>query len=112
MKQIITILFIGLISFSIKAQDKTAKISFKSDTIDYGTIEKGADGLRVFEFTNTARKPYDIAVTACVIIAKHHLGKKIKISSDGANQEWNDGKKLCQYILGYGKDFVLDEDDS
>jgi hypothetical protein len=57
MKQIITILFIGLISFSIKAQDKTAKISFKSDTIDYGTIEKGADGLRVFEFTNTGDAP-------------------------------------------------------
>lgn len=57
MKQIITILFIGLISFSINAQDKTAKISFKSDTIDYGTVEKGADGLRVFEFTNTGDAP-------------------------------------------------------
>ena len=56
-KQIITILFIGLISFSINAQDKTAKISFKSDTIDYGTVEKGADGLRVFEFTNTGDAP-------------------------------------------------------
>ena len=39
MKQLITIFFIGLISFSINAQ---AKIEFKSDTIDYGTIEKGS----------------------------------------------------------------------
>ncbi|NCP45433.1 MAG: DUF1573 domain-containing protein [Flavobacteriales bacterium] len=57
MKQLITILFIGLISFSVNAQEKAAKIDFKSDTIDYGTIEKGADGLRVFEFTNTGDAP-------------------------------------------------------
>ncbi|QDO93757.1 DUF1573 domain-containing protein [Formosa sediminum] len=57
MKQLITILFIGLISFSIQAQDKIAKIEFKSDTIDYGTIEKGANGVRVFEFTNTGDAP-------------------------------------------------------
>jgi len=57
MKQLITILFIGLISFSINAQEKAAKIDFKSTTIDYGTIEKGADGLRVFEFTNNGDAP-------------------------------------------------------
>jgi len=57
MKQLITILFIGLISFSVNAQEKVAKIEFKSDTIDYGTIEKGADGVRVFEFTNTGDAP-------------------------------------------------------
>jgi len=34
-----------------------AKIEFKSNTIDYGTIEKGADGVRVFEFTNTGDAP-------------------------------------------------------
>lgn len=58
MKQLITILFIGLISFSINAQ---AKIEFKSDTIDYGTIEKGSDGVRVFEFTNTGNEPLIIS---------------------------------------------------
>jgi hypothetical protein len=57
MKQLITILFIGFISLSINAQEKIAKIEFKSDTVDYGTIEKGADGLRVFEFTNTGDAP-------------------------------------------------------
>ncbi|WP_418602719.1 DUF1573 domain-containing protein [Hwangdonia sp.] len=61
MKQLITILFIGLISFSVNAQDKVAKIEFKSDTIDYGTIEKGADGVRVFEFTNTGNAPLIIS---------------------------------------------------
>ena len=57
MKKLITLLFVGLISFSINAQDKVAKIEFKETTIDYGTIEKGADGLRIFEFTNTGDAP-------------------------------------------------------
>ena len=61
MKQLITILFIGLMSLSATAQDKVAKIEFKSDTIDYGTIEKGADGVRVFEFTNTGDAPLIIS---------------------------------------------------
>ena len=58
MKQLITIMFIGLISFSVNAQ---AKIEFKSETIDYGTIEKGSDGVRVFEFTNTGDEPLIIS---------------------------------------------------
>ncbi len=61
MKKIITILCIGLLSFSMNAQDKTAKIEFKSDTIDYGTIEKGSNGVRVFEFTNTGDAPLIIS---------------------------------------------------
>ncbi len=58
MKQLITILFIGLISFTVNAQ---AKIEFKSEVIDYGTIEKGANGVRVFEFTNTGNEPLIIS---------------------------------------------------
>lgn len=61
MKQVITILFIGLLSFSVKAQEKVAKIEFKTDVIDYGTIEKGANGVRVFEFTNTGDAPLIIS---------------------------------------------------
>ncbi|MCF7567212.1 DUF1573 domain-containing protein [Sabulilitoribacter arenilitoris] len=61
MKQLITILFIGLISYSVNAQDKMAKIEFKSETIDYGTIEKGSDGVRIFEFTNTGNAPLIIS---------------------------------------------------
>lgn len=61
MKHLITILFIGIFSFSINAQEKVAKIEFKDTTIDYGTIEKGADGVRVFEFTNTGDAPLIIS---------------------------------------------------
>lgn len=43
MKKIVTILFVGLFTIALQAQEKTAKIEFKTETIDYGTIEKGAD---------------------------------------------------------------------
>ena len=61
MKKLITILLIGLVSLAVNAQSKVAKIDFKSDTIDYGTIEKGANGVRVFEFTNTGDAPLIIS---------------------------------------------------
>ncbi|NRR91151.1 DUF1573 domain-containing protein [Winogradskyella undariae] len=61
MKNLLAILFVGLISFGSFAQEKVAKIEFKTDVIDYGTIEKGADGVRVFEFTNTGDAPLVIS---------------------------------------------------
>ena len=61
MKNLITILFIGLIGFTSYAQDKVAKIEFKTKVIDYGTIEKGANGIRAFEFTNTGDAPLIIS---------------------------------------------------
>ncbi len=61
MKHLFTILFIGLIGFTVNAQEKVAKIKFKTETIDYGTIEKGSDGVRVFEFTNTGDAPLIIS---------------------------------------------------
>lgn len=57
MKNIKLILFVGLLSLGALAQNKVAKIEFKTDTIDYGIIEKGSNGVRVFEFTNTGNAP-------------------------------------------------------
>ncbi|MCL6275211.1 DUF1573 domain-containing protein [Muricauda sp. 2012CJ35-5] len=61
MKKTVLMLFVGLLSLGIYAQDATAKIEFKSETIDYGEIEKGSDGVRVFEFTNTGSVPLVIS---------------------------------------------------
>ena len=61
MKNLITILFVGMLSLGLTAQEKVAKIEFKSKVIDYGTIEKGSDGVRVFEFTNTGDAPLIIS---------------------------------------------------
>lgn len=54
MKKIISTFIIGCVCFATYAQ---AKIEFKTNTIDYGTIEKGSNGIRVFEFTNTGNEP-------------------------------------------------------
>ena len=62
MKNLIAILFVGLMSFGSFAQEKkVAKIEFKTTVIDYGTIEKGSDGVRTFEFTNTGNAPLVIS---------------------------------------------------
>ncbi len=61
MKKIVLVLFIGLLGFSLTAQDKIAKIEFKTETVDYGEIAKGADGVRVFEFANTGNAPLIIS---------------------------------------------------
>lgn len=61
MKKIVLVLLVGLMSFSLTAQDNAAKIEFKTETVDYGEIIKGADGVRVFEFTNTGTAPLIIS---------------------------------------------------
>jgi hypothetical protein len=58
MKKLVIIALMAFVGFAAQAQ---AKISFKSDTIDYGEITKGSDGIRVFEFTNTGDKPLIIS---------------------------------------------------
>lgn len=53
MKKLLGIFAIVMMGSSAMAQ----KIEFKTETIDYGTVNKGEDsGLRVFEFTNTGDK--------------------------------------------------------
>ena len=61
MKNLIAVVLISLCSLGAVAQEKIAQIEFKQTTIDYGTIEKGADGVRVFEFTNTGNAPLIIS---------------------------------------------------
>ena len=61
MKKIAVFLFLGLLTWGVSAQEKVAKIEFKTETVDYGEIERGSDGVRVFEFTNTGEAPLIIS---------------------------------------------------
>lgn len=61
MKKAILLLFVGFLSLGMYAQEAKAKIVFKSETIDYGQIAKGSNGVRVFEFTNTGTVPLVIS---------------------------------------------------
>ena len=58
MKKLVLLALVTLVSFAANAQ---AKISFKSDTVNYGEIAKGSDGVRVFEFTNSGDAPLIIS---------------------------------------------------
>ena len=57
MKKLVAVAIFIFAGFAVQAQEETAKIEFKSEVIDYGEIEKGSDGVRVFEFTNTGSVP-------------------------------------------------------
>ncbi|MFK5957711.1 MAG: DUF1573 domain-containing protein [Lutibacter sp.] len=71
MKKIMTLLFIGFLTFTINAQEKKVvqKVQdpnapvFKFDTelIDYGKIDWNSNGVRVFKFTNTGKSPLVIS---------------------------------------------------
>jgi len=62
MKTIVTFfaLFLAL-NLITHAQESGPSISFSSLIIDYGEIDKGSDGIRTFEFTNTGTEPLIIA---------------------------------------------------
>lgn len=63
-----------------------------------------------FEFCKTAYKPYDLAVTIFLVIAKHYLGKRLLVSSDGEIQHWTEAVGVCNRAFGYGDEFVLETD--
>ena len=57
MKKLFVILLIGFSTIALSAQNDNQKIEFETTVIDYGTIEKGSNGLRVFKFKNTGNAP-------------------------------------------------------
>ena len=67
------------------------------------------DGL-VGDYTKTGFRPYDIAVTAALLIAKRHLKTQMVVHSNGSDAQWADAKEICQRHLGYGAWFGIVED--
>tara|TARA_B100000900_G_scaffold363673_1_gene337826 strand:- start:822 stop:1271 length:450 start_codon:yes stop_codon:yes gene_type:complete len=60
MKKIILTLAVALFGFAAQAQEQPAegaKIQFAEKVINYGKIEKGANGTRVFKFKNEGTEP-------------------------------------------------------
>ena len=50
-------------------------------------------------FCKTARKPYDILVTACLAVLAYRLGDAVSVYSDGDARDWEAGVSLAQIIL-------------
>jgi len=62
------------------------------------------DGGLWFAFCKTGfskTRPYDIAVKVALIIAKHHLGNDIIVTSDEGWREWVDALEIVGNIFGY-----------
>ncbi|MEM4449349.1 MAG: hypothetical protein QXQ33_00795 [Nitrososphaerota archaeon] len=58
-------------------------------------------GKYYFGSCKTAFRPYDIAVTSFLVIAKKHLKNDIIVESDGEPQHWNEAFWFCKTILKY-----------
>ena len=64
MKKLFTLIIImlfGISSYSQEGLIKKAEITFDKTIINYGTIDKGANGVRDFVFTNTGNAPLIIS---------------------------------------------------
>ena len=60
MKKLFLTLFVALFGFAAQAQEAPAdgaKITFDNKVINYGKVEKGANGTRVFKFKNEGTEP-------------------------------------------------------
>ena len=94
MKSIVYILFVFSIS-SIIAQEKPA-FQFKTETIDYGKIDKSSNGTRTFEFTNTGSEPLIISriQTSCGCTVPKKPEKPIMPGEKGSIEVTYDTKRL------------------
>jgi hypothetical protein len=61
----------------------------------------------VLDLAVTGFKAFDLAVQVCLVIASHHLGSAIMVSSDGGPDLWVEAQLLCEGVLGYGSGFSL-----
>ena len=111
MKKIAFIICIAMVGFSVNAQKKKIKIQpapvsveqlegqtakaqpaedapvfkFEKEVIDYGDIEKDADGKRVFKFTNIGKSPLIISSVkgSCGCTVPSHSAKPIMPGEEG-----------------------------
>ncbi|MDP2953380.1 MAG: hypothetical protein Q8O76_08715 [Chloroflexota bacterium] len=65
----------------------------------------------LWAFCKTARRPYDLAVCAVLLVFKHHLGAEMRISSDGGREadEWLPAEALVKEVLGYEVTYQKEE---
>lgn len=53
-----------------------------------------------FSFCKTARKPYDLAVTAALLLLQQHFGSAVRVSSDGTPEDWEPALALVGGLFG------------
>ena len=61
----------------------------------------------LFNSCMTRYAPYDLAVTACLLVAKHHFGTHIRVETNGESKDWADASRIISEELGYGREAVV-----
>lgn len=69
--------------------------------------DKQYDDGKGWDWCKTAQKPYDMAVTASLILAKKIFGKDIEIKSDGNWSDWESGQLLYESVFNIEPENVL-----
>ena len=82
---------------------------FSFNGVDAGAHETFSIDIRTQEedFCKTAQKPYDMAVTASLILAKKIFGEDIEIRSDGNWSDWESGQLLYESVYDIQPENVL-----
>ena len=82
---------------------------FSFNGVDAGAHETFSIDIRTQEedFCKTAQKPYDMAVTASLILAKKIFGEDIEIRSDGNWSDWESGQLLYESVYDIQPETVL-----
>ncbi len=102
MKVILFMCLIGLTSLqaqNVETARATASIDFETEVIDFGTIEKNSDGVRVFSFSNTGNGPLIISdvKTSCGCTVPTYSKQAIMPGEDGEIEVKYDTKRLGSF---------------
>ncbi len=65
---------------------------------------------KYFQYVKTDGLPYGLVAATCLIIATRYLKNQITISSDKPLSTWDKPREWSQRILGYGSDFLPEND--
>ena len=98
----------GITSGSLPFRCCNGDCSYESLWWEPCVPEERAEGERAGKLTETAFRPYDLAVNAFLLIAKHHLGSELSVSTDREGAQWKDASELSKRELGYSAEAKIE----
>ena len=85
---------------SFNGLDDQAHETFSFDAVCPEQKSYNTQSPMYFDFCKTAEKPYDVVVTASLLLLKDCYGDAVDISSDGYWSEWLNGRELYKRVFG------------
>lgn len=82
------------------SKDDTYKLDPSNKMYEYYKVMFDREG-HLFGFTKTNRKPYDLLVTATLVLYKHHFKHKVDVKFDDGYEGFKEGIELVNSTLGY-----------